>query len=135
MESKKKEFLLRVVLVVVANLILGLGIALLRLSGFGTDPFSCMNLGVSSRLGMGLGMYQMLFNVVLFIPVIILDRKSFGIGALVNMLALGYFVEFDMFLFAAVGITIEGLAASLGIRAALLIAGVLVVCFGVGLYM
>ena len=44
MESKKKEFLLRVVLVVVANLILGLGIALLRLSGFGTDPFSCMNL-------------------------------------------------------------------------------------------
>ena len=135
MESKKKEFLLRVVLVVVANLILGLGIALLRLSGFGTDPFSCMNLGVSSRLGMGLGMYQMLFNVVLFIPVIILDRKSFGIGALVNMLALGYFVEFDMFLFAVVGITIEGLAASLGIRAALLIAGVLVVCFGVGLYM
>ena len=85
MESKKKEFLLRVVLVVVANLILGLGIALLRLSGFGTDPFSCMNLGVSSRLGMGLGMYQMLFNVVLFIPVIILDRKSFGIGALKDL--------------------------------------------------
>ncbi len=80
----------RVIWVILANVILGLGISLLRLSSFGTDPFTCMNLGVSSYLPIGYGTYQMLFNLLLFIPVFILDRKSFGIGALINMLLLGY---------------------------------------------
>ncbi len=83
----------RVIWVILANVILGLGISLLRLSSFGTDPFTCMNLGVSSYLPIGYGTYQMLFNLLLFIPVFILDRKSFGIGALINMLLLGYIVD------------------------------------------
>ncbi len=135
MKNGKNNLPLRIVMVTAANLILGLGIAVLRLSGFGTDPFSCMNLGVSRLLGLSLGTYQMILNIILFIPVFILDRKSFGVGALVNMLALGYFVEFFMFLFSVAGITIEGLAGSLGIRIFLLAAGVLTVCFGVSLYM
>ncbi len=135
MGKKKNDFAARVALVVVANLILGGGISLLRLSGFGTDPFTCMNLGVSSRLGIGLGLYQVIFNTILFIPVFILDRKSFGIGALVNMFGLGYFIEFYMFLFSAGGITIEGLSGVMTARIPLLAAGVLVVCFGIALYM
>lgn len=135
MESKNKNLAMRIVLVVLANMILGLGISLLRLAGFGTDPYTCMNLGVSSKLGMSYGTYQMIFNIVLFIPVFILDRKSFGVGALVNMLVLGYFVEFFMFAFGAVGITIEGLAGNLLIQIPILTLGVFVVCFGVALYM
>ncbi|MCI8535270.1 MAG: hypothetical protein HFG68_06805 [Hungatella sp.] len=135
MESKNKNLAMRIVLVVLANMILGLGISLLRLAGFGTDPYTCMNLGVSSKLGMSYGTYQMIFNIVLFIPVFILDKKSFGVGALVNMLVLGYFVEFFMFAFGAVGITIEGLAGNLLIQIPILTLGVFVVCFGVALYM
>lgn len=135
MKNEKNNLPLRIVMVTAANLILGLGIAVLRLSGFGTDPFTCMNLGVSRLLGLSLGTYQMILNIILFIPVFILDRKSFGVGALVNMLALGYFVEFFMFLFSVMGITVEGLAGSLGIRVFLLAAGVLIVCFGISLYM
>ncbi len=135
MESKNKNLAMRIVLVVLANMILGLGISLLRLAGFGTDPYTCMNLGVSSKLGMSYGTYQMIFNIALFIPVFILDRKSFGVGALVNMLVLGYFVEFFMFAFGAVGITIEGLAGNLLIQIPILTLGVFVVCFGVALYM
>ena len=135
MDEKRKKLLPRVLWVTVANLILGLGIAMLRLSGFGTDPFTCMNLGVSSHLPVSFDVYQMIFNVLLFIPVFILDRKSFGIGALINMLLLGYFVEFFMFLFAAVGITIEGMAGNMAMRIPALVVGILVLCFGVALYM
>lgn len=135
MENKTKKLMLRIVWVVIANLILALGIGMLRLSGFGTDPFTAMNLGVSSYLPVSFGVYQMLFNIVLFIPVFILDRKSFGVGALVNMLLLGYFVEFFMALFAMMGVTIEGLAGSLIAQVPILVAGVLVVCLGIALYM
>ena len=132
MDEKSKKLLPRVLWVTVANLILGLGIAMLRLSGFGTDPFTCMNLGVSSHLPVSFAVYQMIFNVLLFIPVFILDRKSFGIGALINMLLLGYFVEFFI---AAVGSTIEGMAGNMAMRIPALVVGILVLCFGVALYM
>lgn len=135
MESKKKKLIKRIILVFLANMILALGIAVLRLSGFGTDPYTCMNLGVSSRLHMNFGTYQMVLNVVLFIPVFILDRKSFGVGALVNMLLLGYFVDFFMYVFALGGITIEGLSGSFIMRIPILLAGIVVVCFGIALYM
>lgn len=135
MKEKRHNLAARITLVVAANLILGLGIGILRLSGFGTDPYTCMNLGVSSHLGLSLGAYQMVFNILLFIPVYILDRKSFGVGALVNMLALGYFVEWFVMLFGCVGITIEGLAGNLPLRILFLLAGILVVCFGIALYM
>lgn len=135
MNSKKNNLVPRIILVVAANLLLALGIGLMRLSGFGTDPFTCMNLGVSGILGLGLGIYQMLFNIVLFIPVFILDRKSFGIGALINMLVMGYFIQFWMLLFSVMGITIEGFAENLAARILLLMAGILVACYGVGLYM
>lgn len=135
MDRKKKDLILRIILVLAGNLILAFGIGLMRLSGFGTDPFTCMNLGVSGVLGVGLGVYQMLFNIVLFIPVFILDRSSFGIGALINMLVMGYFIEFWMFLFSVCGITVEGMAENMAVRVLLLAVGVLVACFGVGLYM
>lgn len=135
MDEKRKKLLLRILWMIGANMILGMGIALLRLSSFGTDPFTCMNLGVSSHLPISFAVYQMCFNVLLFIPVFILDRKSFGIGALTNMLLLGYFVEFFMFVFSMLGLTIEGLTGNLIMRIATLVLGVLVVCFGVALYM
>lgn len=135
MNDRKKDFVPRIILVVAANLLLAFGIGLMRLSGFGTDPFTCMNLGVSGILGLGLGIYQMLFNIILFIPVFILDRKSFGIGALVNMLVMGYFIQFWMFLFSVLGITVEGMSENLAVRVVLLVSGILVACYGVALYM
>lgn len=135
MDEKRKKLLLRILWMLAANVILGLGIAMLQLSSFGTDPFTCMNLGVSSHLPISYATYQMLFNAVLIIPVFILDRKSFGAGTLTNMVLLGYFVEFFMFLFSLLGVTIEGLEGNVIMRILALAAGVLVVCFGVALYM
>ncbi len=125
----------RAVLVLFANMILAMGVSLLRLSGFGTDPFSCMNLGISSHLPVSFGTWQMLFNVALFIPVYFLDRGSFGLGALINMFLLGYFVDLYVFLYGLFGITIEGMAGYFAARVFLLFLGVLVICFGVALYM
>lgn len=135
MDEKRKKLMLRICWMIGANVILGLGIALLRLSSFGTDPFTCMNLGVSSHLPISFATYQVLFNIMLIIPVFILDRKSFGMGTLTNMVLLGYFVEFFVWFFSVFGVTIEGLSGNLFMRILALTAGILVVCFGVALYM
>ncbi len=133
--SAKNNLIRRILWVMVGNAVLGVGIGLLRLSGFGTDPFTSMNLGISSHLPISYGTYQMLVNMVLIIPIFFLDRKSFGIGALINMLLLGYIVDGWLFIFGLGGITTEGLVGNLAVRVLLMAAGILILCFGCALYM
>lgn len=125
----------RIVFMILGIIILGIGIACLRFAGFGTDPFSSMNIGVSSHLPISYGTFQMIVNVVLFIPVIILYPRSFGIGAFFNMMGLGYIVEFCMWICSLAGFTIESVADYLPVRIFLMAAGILIVCLGVALYM
>lgn len=133
--NDKKRILKRIIYMIFGIMILGLGVACLRLAAFGTDPFSCMNIGVSNHLPISYGTYQAIVNIVLFIPVIIIKPRSFGIGALFNMLGLGYIVDALMWLFQSVGITVDGLESFYIARVFLLIAGILCLSFGVALYM
>lgn len=130
-----KAVIIRFMLMLIANVILAVGIFLLRMSSFGTDPFNCMNLGVSSHLPISYGTYQLLVNLVLFIPLVILKPRIFGMGAIVNMFGLAYIVEFCTWTAGQFGITIEGLLGNMPVRIMLLIAGLVALCFGVALYM
>ena len=40
-----------------------------RLSGFGVDAFTCMNLGISGFIGMSFGTWQLIINLVILIIV------------------------------------------------------------------
>ena len=135
MKKISKDFVKRFLLMCVANIILALGIAGLRLSNFGTDPFNCMNLGVSSHIPLSYGTYQLLVNLVLFIPLVIIKPKILGPGAIVNMFLLAYIVEFFTWLFGVFGLTAEGIIGFLAVRILCLVLGILCVCYGVALYM
>lgn len=115
--------------------LLGAGVGLLGLAGFGTDPFACMNFGVSSHLPIGYGTYQLIVNIVLFIPLIFMYPKSFGIGAIVNMVGVGYIAEFVLWISGLLHITTESLAGLFLVRSIIMIAGILTLCFGIALYM
>lgn len=125
----------RFVYMVLGIVLLGIGVACLRLAGFGTDPFSCMIFGLSSHLPISYGSLQAIINIVLFIPVVILYPKSFGIGAFVNMIGLGYIVDLCLYLCGLCGVTVDGLQGLLVARVILLIAGICFMCFGIALYM
>lgn len=115
--------------------LIGLGVALMRLSGFGTDPFSCMNIGISEHLPITYGTVNMLMNIFLFVPVIILYPKSFGLGAFVNMMGLGYIVDFFTGAFRLAGVSTESVEAIFVARLLLIPMGILIMCLGVAIYM
>ena len=77
-----------VILTTLGNVLIGLGVAILNVAGFGIDPFTSMTTGVSNLLGIGLGVFQMSLNIVMYIPVLMINRKAFGIGALINLFLL-----------------------------------------------
>lgn len=111
--------------------VLGFSIFLLRLADFGTDPFTTMNLGISSFLGGSFGHLQLIVNIILAVLVAFVSLKYIGIGTIVNMVFVGYVSDFFMKLFT----TIYGGSLSLFMRIILLIIGIIVCGLGVTMYM
>ncbi len=130
-----KVSLKRVIWVFIGVALIGIGSTFLRISGMGTDPFGCMNIGVSGVIGIGYGTYQLIVNIVLLIPLFIFLRKGIGIGTFVNMIGVGYVSDFGVFLLGKIGLTDESVADSLLIRIVFLIVALLIFCMGVAIYM
>lgn len=114
---------------------IGASVGMMRIANFGTDPFSCMNLGISSHLPVSYGTCQLLVNLVLFIVMALALRKAIGLGTIVNMAGCGYIADFLVWLLGHFDISTESMAEHLIIRGVLMLAAVVLLGFGAGLYM
>lgn len=112
--------------------IISLGIAICRVGGVGVDPFTAMNIGISENVGLSLGTYQLIVNAVILVAVFFLDRYQIGLGTLINMVAVGYLVDF--FAWAMLLLPIDPASTMVGMGICL-IAGTLLFTFGVSLYL
>lgn len=90
----QEHFVKRFTVMVVGIILMSFGIALARLAQLGTDPYTCMNLGLSSALSMSFGNWQLIINALLIIVILIFDKKYIGIATLVNMVGIGYISDF-----------------------------------------
>ncbi|SFR72492.1 YczE/YyaS/YitT family protein [Anaeromicropila populeti] len=90
----KKNMGKRTAAVIAAVIMMGFSLSLLVNIDMGTDPCTSMNLGISNRLGISLGNWQVLFNLVLLGIIIRYDRTKIGIGTLANMILVGYSMDF-----------------------------------------
>lgn len=77
-----------------AVILMGFSLSLLVMTNFGTDPCSAMNYGVSGKLGLTFGTYQLLMNLILLIFVLLFYRSSLGWGTIGNMVLVGYTTDF-----------------------------------------
>lgn len=78
--------------------VMGVCIAIFKTVGWGADPCSTFTLGVSDRTGVSFGTCQLVFNLLLFLPVIRFDLSRIGIGTIGNMLGVGYIADLAMYL-------------------------------------
>lgn len=85
----------RAIAVVLGCTISGFGIAVLKLSFMGNDPYSAMNMAISDGLHMGLGTYQLIVNVIMLVIQLLFGRKYIGFGTIINMCFLGYIVQYS----------------------------------------
>lgn len=89
----------RIFAVLLAVITMGLTLSFLIRVDLGTDPCTTLNLGVANQLGISFGTWQVIFNALLFIIVILYDRSQIGWGTLANMLLIGYSADFFTWLF------------------------------------
>lgn len=125
----KKTGWARIVIMVAANILLGAGIAIFKLSGLGNDPFSGMMMALSEVAGITYANFQVLMNLVFFAVQIAFGRNLIGLGTIINALGLGYFVTFFYQLFLMAGQPQE-----MWQRLFILFVGLIVCGFGLSLY-
>ena len=94
---KRPKMERRIPALFVSVALMGFGVAVFDLIGFGTDPCSVMNLGLSMNLGIPFGTLQLSVNALMLIFVIKYDASRIGLGTLANMTVVGYVAEFFMY--------------------------------------
>ncbi|UQS84474.1 YitT family protein [Apilactobacillus apisilvae] len=92
--KKPLDIFLRSIVSLAGITILSMGAAFLLKGNVGLDPFTAMNTGIAAKLGMSLGVLQLIVNFLLFLLVFIFDRKQIGIGTIFNMVLVGYEIDF-----------------------------------------
>lgn len=119
----------RVVLSLISIIVMGFGISMFSLSGFGVDPFTSMN--IASTIGMGFGTYQLIINLaILTFVIIVAHRGLVGVGTVFNMVGCGYTCEFFQSLFAPA----VNEHYTYALRVPLLIVGIITLCFACSLF-
>lgn len=111
-------------------LLMGFSVAVFSFSGMGVDPFTAMNMSVSSILGVGFGFYQMCINGVILIAVAFAAKKLISVGTVVNMLGVGFTCEY----FTSVLKAVLPAADNIIYKTVLMVIGVLLLSLSASLY-
>ena len=130
MSGKTGETVERYTIMMAGNLFIGICVGAYRLSAFGVDAFTCMNLGLSQFVGMSFGTWQLLVNVFILGLVFWKARGRIGPGTVVNMVGVGYLADFLCWLF----LDVWQVEMTLPLRVAALMAGSVLSALGVALY-
>ena len=86
----------RLLALTLSLVVIGVCVAVFKAVGFGTDPCSTFTLGVSARTGVSFGTCQLVFNLLLYLPLLRYDLSRIGIGTIGNMVGVGYIADFCM---------------------------------------
>lgn len=86
----RRHLLKRALVMLLAVIIMGMGVGCFMLAAMGSDPFSTLNLGISSKLGLSFGTWQAVCNILLLAVVLATDRSKLGLGTIGNMFLVGF---------------------------------------------
>ena len=128
-----RKLLIRILLTLVSVLFMGITLSVLNIINAGMDPCTYMNVSISAKIGWSLGNWQLLFNVLMFVPVILWGRKHIGIGTLFNMVLVGYTVDLCMWIWQKTGL--EACLEFLPAKIVVMLVAVTVFVFAAAIYM
>ena len=124
----------KIVAITLASIfVMGVSLAVLEMVDLGTDPYAFMNFSIAEKLGWSLGNWQLLMNILLFIPVLIWGRDQIGLGTLFMMVLLGYTIDASLWALDGMGFSV--LLGNMPLRILLMLGALAIFCFSAAVYM
>lgn len=125
-----KSYSIRAISVIIGIFLVGIAVGLFKIIAMGADPFTAMNTGISSLIGMQFGTLQLLVNAFLLLGIFLIKKQFIGFGTIFNMVFVGYTADFLMWILAKWHITFD----TRYIRMIVLVVAVLLIGIGDALY-
>ncbi len=121
----------RTLVMLLAVVFMGMGVGFFMLAAMGSDPFSTLNLGVSSKIGLSFGAWQAILNIVMLLAIVFVDRSKLGLGTIGNMFLVGFSADITGWLLRQV---IDAAALGIPARVGMTLLGVSMQLVGCSFY-
>ncbi len=101
--TEKNKLPVRILLAVAGVFVMGASMSVIEKLNFGTDPYTCLNNGLSMHSNISLGTWGLIVSGVIFVLVMLFGAEKIGIGTLVNMVGYGYSIDLFRLIWKSVG--------------------------------
>ena len=111
-------------------IICAISVGIFKIAALGVDPFQSFMAGLDALVPIDFGTLYVIANAVLLLFALIFDRHYIGIATFINLFLLGYITQFTYEFLQKVIV-----GPSIPVRFAILVIGVVIICFGSAFYM
>ncbi len=111
-------------------IICAISVGIFKIAALGVDPFQSFMAGLDALVPIDFGTLYVIANAVLLLFALIFDRHYIGIATFINLFLLGYITQFTYEFLQKVIVD-----PSIPVRFAILVIGVVIICFGSAFYM
>ena len=102
--TSKNRLGVRILLAALGVLTMGFGMSIIEKLNFGTDPYTCLNNGLSLHTDISLGTWGLIISAVIAVFVVIFGCEKIGLGTLFNMVGFGYSIDLFRLIWRSVGL-------------------------------
>ena len=127
---EKKNLAKRIFMSLFGVIICAISVGVFKIAALGVDPFQSFMAGLDKLVPLDFGLLYIIVNALLLIFALVFDRHYIGIATFINLFLLGYITQFSYQFLQTVIVE-----PSIFVRAACLVVGVVVICFGSAFYM
>ncbi len=125
-----KNLVKRILMSLFGVIICAISVGVFKIAALGVDPFQSFMAGLDNLIPLDFGLLYIIVNALLLIFALVFDRHYIGIATFINLFLLGYITQFSYQFLQTVIVE-----PSIFVRAACLVVGVVVICFGSAFYM
>ena len=120
----------RILMSLAGVLICAVSVGVFKIAALGVDPFQTFMTGMDALIPIGFGTLYVIINAVLLLFALAFDRHYIGISTLINLVLLGYVVDFTVHL-----LTVLIPEATVAIHVVSFLLGFVFLCLGSSMYM
>ena len=95
MNIKSSNYIKRILVCLIANILIGITIAAMRVVNLGIDPFTSLIIGVSNLSKIPFRYIYPIINAVIIILIFFLNKTMIGIGTVINLLVIGPVADYS----------------------------------------
>ena len=127
--NRPDHFAKRVLMSALGVIICGISVGMFKHAALGVDPFQSLMSGLDAVVPLDFGTLYVVANLILLLFALVMDRSKIGLATLINLFLLGYIAQFSQNCAASLLP-----APSLGVRFALLLAAIVIMCLASAFY-